>query len=139
MKNNPFTELIGFMQEEGKTFNPPSILLGEVTEVKKDGAGKVTDLKIKIGELEIDKDNLLVADYLLSGYERQYKNPTPAKISAEAMSTEGYNPHTHDITELQVSDGIMQYIDTLSRGNVLAILPTEDRQTFIVMCKVVSL
>lgn len=101
MRDNPFNQLIQFMREEGGYYNPPSILLAEVVNP--------SPLVIKIGDdLQIDRDNLRVADYLLANYTRQ------------------------------TSAGTITFTDTLQVGDTLAVIPTEDRQTFIVLCKVVD-
>lgn len=102
---NPYSELVKIMQEQGAKFNPPTIEIGEVISPN--------PLKIRLGDLQIDKDNILINDFLLQGYQRQFK----------------VNGITNEY----------EAIDTLKKGDLLAILPTEDRQTYIVLCKVVSL
>jgi hypothetical protein len=75
--------------------------------------GEVTSLtpfKVKTGDLELDNEHLLVADQLLR----------PAVSGS---------PGTYDYTTI---------VQTLSVGDSVAILPTEDLQTFIVLCKVVK-
>lgn len=89
--DSPFAKLLGMMREEGGAYNPPSILLSEVVTAE--------PLTIKVGELQIDRDNLLVADYLLN-------------------NTEMWNG--------------------LVAGDLLAVMPTEDRQTFIILARVVK-
>jgi hypothetical protein len=113
MQENPLKMIIEVMRKEGSKFNPPSVLLGEVLNPP-------PELIVKVNGIQIDKDNILVSDYLLNGYLRQYQ-------------TSGLSP------ELWSSTAQIKFIDTLKVGDTLAILPTMDRQKFIIISKVVSL
>lgn len=53
---DPYSELIKKMRNQGTHYNPPSIELGKVISV--------TPLTISVSDLQLTKDNLLVADYL---------------------------------------------------------------------------
>lgn len=55
--NNPYSELLGVMRRQGGKSNPPSIQIGIILSV--------SPLVIKINNLQIDKDNILIADTLL--------------------------------------------------------------------------
>jgi len=124
MRDNPFNQLIQFMREEGGYYNPPSILLAEVVTP--------SPLVIKIGDdLQIDKDNLKVADYLVANYEREIKSKGSLNVSA-TVSNGG------SLSSLTVNNGKIQFTDALKAGDLLAVIPTEDRQTFIVLCRVVD-
>lgn len=74
------------MKKQGSKVNPPSIQIGRVVSP--------APLVIQIGDLPIDADNILIADYLLS-------------------------------TRLKLNDK-------------LAVLPTFDRQLYIVLAKLVK-
>ncbi|PRR70927.1 DUF2577 domain-containing protein [Clostridium thermopalmarium] len=65
---------------------------------------------LKIGELQLTSDDFYVADYLKENYKRN----------------------------LEVDGSTREYItkDGLKAGDTVAVLATEDRQTFIVLCKV---
>lgn len=102
---NPYSELLNLMREQGAKYNPPTIEIGEVISPN--------PVKIKLGDLQLDKDDVLINDFLLQGYKRQLK---VNGITNEYETT-----------------------DTLKKGDLLAIMPAGDRQRFIVLCKVVSL
>lgn len=89
MKENPYSTLIQLMQEHGAKHNPPSIQVGEIVSPP-------PNIIIKIGELQIDKDNILIAN-----------NLTPT--------------------------------DALKTGNIVAVMPAEDRQMYIILAKLVKL
>lgn len=62
---NPYSALINHMREQGGKNNTPYVQVGLVISPD--------PLTIKLGDLQIGKDNLLVADYLLPGYARRSK------------------------------------------------------------------
>lgn len=62
---NPYNKMINLIKKTGAAYNPPSIMIGEVIMDE--------PLTIRIGELEITKENILVADYLMKGYTRTNK------------------------------------------------------------------
>ena len=81
---NPYIEIIKHMQFEGAKNNPPTIQLGQM----------IDEHTLKLGDLQITKENLLFADYLLT--------------------------------------------NGLKVGDIVAVMPTADRQMYIVLCRVVS-
>lgn len=132
MKDNPYSTLIRIMREQGAKYNPPSIQIGQVISPP-------PNIAIKIGDLQVDKDNILIADYLLSDYRRQIA--IPETTATGTMTTElADSPyvHAHTITEVGIQGGI-QFTDTLKQGDVVAVIPTEDRQTYIILAKLVRL
>lgn len=52
---DPYIEILQRMRSEGAKFNPPGIQLGEM----------INSTILKIGDLQVDKTNLLIADYLI--------------------------------------------------------------------------
>lgn len=90
-----FSRLIDLIRSEGKVYNPPSILFAKVVSV--------VPFIISVGDLQLDKDNLLVVDY--------------------------------------VADYIANYnvSHQINVGDLVAIMPTYDRQIFVVLAKVVSI
>lgn len=53
------------MRQSGSHLNSPDIMLAEVITPP-------PNLTIKVGDIQLDKDQLLVADYLLNEYQRAY-------------------------------------------------------------------
>lgn len=98
---NPYIELLSVMQRQGKIDRPPGVRLAEVVTPP-------PNTIIKMGDLQIGKGNILVADYLLPGYQRN----TP--------------------------EDVIMFTDTLKAGNTVVVMPTEDRQTYIILARVVS-
>lgn len=126
MNKNPFEEIIETMRNEGKAYNPPSILIGKVISTP-------PNLHVQVAGVMLDKDNLLIADYLLPDYTRK------ANLAVtNAGVTNTVSSHSHSIN-LSFENKDIIFTDTFSEGDLLAIMPTQDRQTFIILCKVVAL
>jgi hypothetical protein len=138
MNSNPYTEIVDMMRAEGAKKNSPSVLLGEVVS-------PMPNLIIKLGGMQIDKRNILIADCLLGDYQRQYSIDGDISFSdTNCGTTSTEESHSHDIASLDVEtehteEGTISFTDSLQSGDQLAILPTDDRQKFIVLCRVVSI
>lgn len=130
---NPYVELLSTMREQGKSVNPPSIKLAEVVS-------SPPEIIIKMGDLQIDKDNILIADYLLPEYKREITIPlTDSKSEMTQTSVGDHGSHNHDVTKIEITDGKIQFNDTLKPGDIVVAMPTSDGQTYIILARVVSL
>ena len=65
VNQNWVSDILSTMQSAGKDFNSPDIMLGEVVTPP-------PSLTIKVGNIVLYPEQLLVADYLLPGYKRAY-------------------------------------------------------------------
>lgn len=96
-------------------------------------------LTIKLGDLQIGKENLLVADYLLPDYARKINIPSTEGSGVMSSVTVGdYGSHTHDITELAITDGDIAFTDGLKKDDIVALTPSLDGQMYIVFARLVS-
>lgn len=127
MKENPYSKMIEIIKKQGASYNPPSIQIGVVISPN--------PLTIKIGDLPINKDNILITDYLLQGYKRKIKVPE-VTTTGETGENSG---HKHNISKIGIEEAEITFLDTLKQGDKLAILPTSDKQTYIVLARVVGL
>lgn len=152
MADNPYSGLLGIMQEQGAKFNPPSICLGEVVSPD-------PDLKIKTEDLLLDKEDILINDILLGGYKREFQEKskgqgaTSGTLQSSTQNTSGgggyaeFASHNHQIDNSAIltgdydstGDSEVVFKTYLKAGDILALLPTSNRQQYIVLCKVVSL
>ncbi|HEX2924806.1 MAG TPA: DUF2577 family protein [Ruminiclostridium sp.] len=151
--NNPYTEMLSIMQEHGAKYNPPSIQLAEVLVPP-------PNLIIKMGDVQIDKNNILIADYLLAEYKRAYLADGRIVFSDDSLGGETaknscQHPHPHSMKSIEVDtydyhtagggregsgedkDKYLRFKDTLFKGDVLAVMPTYDMQMYIVLARVV--
>lgn len=104
---DPYVKITGFCRRQGAKGNPPGIAIGKVMSPP-------PNLIINVNDMPLDKDNILIADFLLSGYSRQI-NITGGSGTAINMTDQSLN----------VDDAV-------------AIMPTIDGQTWLLLCKVVS-
>lgn len=100
---DPYSELIEIMKQQGAKYNPPAVQLGKVVST--------SPLAVKTADIQLNKSNLLVADYLLSGYTR-------------TVST-------------SVFSGSQKFTDGLKKNDTLVLVQI-DISTFLVLCKVVT-
>jgi len=110
VKDNPYSKIVEIMQKQGAMLNPPSIQIGEVISPP-------PNLVVKINDLQIDKDNILVADHLLKEekYIREYK--------------------TSDDKVLWSDMRYIKYVDTLVKGDLLAVLSVYDKQLYLILTR----
>lgn len=136
--NNPYTGLLNIMQEQGKKYNTPAICIGKVV--------KVQPLQIKTGELLLEQEDLLVSDILSSAYKRSAHIVSSGKLNSSTQATSGgtgdasFATHNHKISASYNINGTADIVfkTDLRSGDLLALMPTENRQTYIVLCKVVK-
>lgn len=120
MMESSYVKILKHMQKQGSKLNPPSVQIGVM----------VSSNILKIGDLQLDKDNLLIADYLLSSYKRGISIPT---TSASGNTTTG------SISSVGIPNGNMEFTDTLKAGDTVAVIPINDGQTYVILARVVSL
>jgi len=132
VKDNPYSKLIEQMKKQGASSNPPAIEIGEVASPN--------PLTIRVGGLQLNKNNILIADYLLKGYRREIKIPEAAAIGeTNNVSIGDYGTHKHTVDKIGINEVEITFLDALKQGDKLAILPTKDKQTYIILARVVSL
>jgi hypothetical protein len=118
---DPYVSIVGTMREEGSVYNPPSIDIATV--ISSD------PLTITIPGMQIDKDKILVSDFLLEGYIRKITIPS---TSATGSTSDG------SISSINIPDGELNLINGLKKGDKVACLSTSNGQTYIILCKVVK-
>lgn len=128
------------MKNYGAAYNPPSIQLGEVLSDD--------PLTVKIGDLQLNSNNLLVSDFLLKDYTRQasqeelacdgyddinsrFPKTCPANNNAPCDTNPGGKSGLTSTSTLKLTDG-------LNKGDIVAMMPTYDGQKFIVLTRVVT-
>ena len=131
MKENPYSSLIKTMQEQGGKNKTPGIKIARVTHIE-ETEDKVTDIKIEVDELIIDKDNIYISDYLLKGHKREIKTD-------EITDLKGSTDIINDITGLKINHADVFYKDTLKEGDLVSVFATSDRQSYIILSRVVRI
>ena len=130
------------MRTQGGKNNTPYVQVGIVVSPE--------PLTIKLGDLQIGKDNLLVADYLLPDYVRKYtadgnlKATKSGSLGTTSATTVGsYGSHTHNVASITLDtdntqSGDFTFSDGLATDDIVALISTLDEQTYIVLARVVS-
>lgn len=128
--NNPYSEMIKLMQVHGSKYNPWSLQLGEVTSID--------PLTIKTGDLQLNKSNLFIADYLKAEYTRSIKIPeTSAQGATDEQTVGDHGSHKHAVTDIGIEDGKIIYKEIgLDIGDNVALIQLDDA-AFLILCKVV--
>jgi len=129
---DPYSGILEHMRVQGMKNNPSSIQIGVVISGD--------PLTIKVGDLQINKDDILVADYLLKDYKMDFSmalTDGTGVMSSENIGDHG--SHTHSISKLGITKGTIDLTVGLIKDDVVVMLSTEDNQTYIVLSRVVSL
>lgn len=129
---NPYSQLVTMMQSQGAKSNTPAVALGKVLN-------PYPNLVILIGDLQVDQDNLLLADDLLEHQRLTGLAMTAATGSTGAAAVGDHGSHSHTILQLGYSGGKLTVASCLAKNDMVAVLPMEGYQKFIVLCRVVSL
>ena len=143
--DNPYSSLIELFREQGAKYNAPDLMIGEILTVE--------PLTIKVGSIQLDKDNLYIADYLLKDYEREYISESKINIEdgsitgkTSSTSISEHGSHSHNLNSINITSGITRdegKIKTKSscfkEGDLVAIQQLSNSNQFIVYCKLVRI
>ena len=149
MNENPIASIVNAMQTEGARFNPPSLCVGKVIQPE--------PLQIQVGDLMLDREDLLVSDILLNSYSRNIQLATKGTssisgtLSSSTESASGgsgdssFASHSHGINASATLDGTVNlevegaitFKTYLKKDDLIALMPTEDSQIYVALCKVV--
>lgn len=145
---NPFSSLIEIMREQGSFNNSPDLMIGEILN-------SPPNIAIKVGDIQLDKDNLYIADYLLEDYKRKIQIKEESLISHSGGSVTGktnsasvseHGSHSHNVNSLSVTDAdvdirgyLVQKDCLLKRGEKVALQQINGTNQFIVYARLVRL
>lgn len=139
--------ILKMMRQQGAVYNPPTMCIGKVI--------KVEPLQIQVDDLILDREDLIISDFLLGTYQRNIQlalNGTSSIngiLTSDTESVAGgsgealFASHFHGIntssniegdTHLEV-EGTITFKDYLKNGDLIILMPTADEQTYIALCK----
>lgn len=119
MEKDPYEKFINMCRQEGSTYNPPNIRLGTVMNE--------SPLVIKVGELQLIKEDLLI-NYSLLDYKEDF---SLNKTSASGSTSQG------SISSIEIPKGQMNIKGVLKKEDIVVLQPISESQTWIILCKVV--
>ncbi len=150
--DNPYSGIINIMREQGAKNNAPNLMLGKVVST--------SPLLIQVGDIQLDKDNLYVADYLMPNYKRNLKTSfnfnlvidgDTSDVTLQSVSigdqehqfgTHNHGSHKHSFSKsisktIEINNAAYFTDSGLGAGDMVAIQQLQGTNKFIVYCKVV--
>lgn len=149
MTENPIASIVKAMQTEGAKFNPPTLCIGKVIQAE--------PLQIQIGDLILEREDVFISDMLLGAYSRNvkltlqgtcYVNGSLHSNTESASGGSGdssFESHSHGIntnailegsTNLE-AEGVITLNEYIKNDDLIALIPTENNQVYVALCKVV--
>ena len=128
MPENPYTGILGIMDDVAQTNKTPGACIGTIT-------APPPNIKISYKGIELTNKEVFIADYLLPGYVRHVQGETSYRGGGSGLPS--YESHNHPV------DNDETWTDTLKAGDHVAMIPVEasdDMQTsqqYYVLAKVV--
>lgn len=145
---NPFSSLIEIIREQGSFNNSPCVIIGEILSPP-------PNIAIKVGDIQLDKDNLYIADYLLQDYKRKIQIKEEAKLShgggsvlgkTSSASISEHGSHNHNVNSLDVINAdvdVRGYLVNkdclLKKGEKVSLQQISGTNQFIVFNRLVRL
>lgn len=136
------------MQDHGGKFNPPSIDIAKVVYVEETN-NKLIDLKIEVNGMPVAKKNIYISDFLLKEHMREIrtdgmtdvgkKNVMNGTVSLENDGGHNASSHMHSMKTFTVNHTKAYTRDTLKVDDLVAVMAVQDRQTYIILSRVVKI
>lgn len=125
-------KVLGIMHDVAESHVPTAQSVGIIVQPP-------PDIVVKWNNIELTKENIYIAEYLLVGYRREGRGHI---VSATQNRSGGsgdaaYASHNHDIDNDYTDDII--YTDTLKPGDLVSVLPCAGSQLYIITDKLVKL
>ncbi|MEE0404827.1 MULTISPECIES: DUF2577 domain-containing protein [Megasphaera] len=129
---NSMQKVLGIMHDVAESHVPTAQSVGIIVQPP-------PDIVVKWNNIELTKENIYIAEYLLVGYRREARGHI---VSATQNRSGGsgdaaYASHNHDIDNDYTDDII--YTDTLKPGDLVSVLPCAGSQLYIITDKLVKL
>ena len=129
---NSMKKVLGIMHDVAESHVPTAQSVGIIVQPP-------PDIVVKWNNIELTKENIYIAEYLLVGYRREARGHI---VSATQNRSGGsgdaaYASHNHDIDNDYTDDII--YTDTLKPGDLVSVLPCAGSQLYIITDKLVKL
>lgn len=129
---NSIEKMVQTTHSSAQSYVPPAPAVGIVISPP-------PNLIVKMNNIEINKENTYIAEYLLAGYRRTARGHfVSATQNAAGGSGEAqYENHKHGIDNDYTDDVI--YTDTLKSGDIVSVFTCEGSQLYIITDKLVKL
>ena len=120
-----YAEMLNMMREQGKKDNPDTLQLGIMQSAT----------SVKIDDLILTKENLYIADYLVSGYTRKLETPYLSDVKLEVNKGEQYVSNVEaELTE----EKKVVLKDGLKKGDLVAVQRLQNNNMYVILARVVK-
>ena len=119
-EDNPYGNFLEIIRKEAHDNGDAPFFIGTVVQPN--------PLIVKIGDLQIEQENMKVNQALLAGYSRRMSMGT---AGATGSTTKG-----DGISSIGISGGTFTTQDGLKAGEQVVLLKSGDGQQYILLCKV---
>lgn len=123
--NDPYSSMLETMKNEGAKLNPPTLTIGTVISVN--------PLIISTGDLQLNKSNILISERLID-YKQNISISCPT-VSGSVVASD----HTAQLKDISIEKQEMKFWCILKEGDLLALIPIQDEQIYVVLEKVVRI
>jgi hypothetical protein len=131
-KDHAYVKMLNMMRSQGSKDNPITLQLGIMQSAN----------SVKIGDLVLDKEDIMIADYLLTGYKRELVTPYVKSVEVEVDTTVTISGESGSATSTATVDApVEKYMETktgLKKGDIVAVMKLSDNDTYVILAKVVS-
>jgi hypothetical protein len=131
-KDHAYVKMLNMMRSQGSKDNPITLQLGIMQSAN----------SVKIGDLVLDKEDIMIADYLLTGYKRELVTPYVKSVEVDVDTTVTISGESGSATSTAtVNAPVEKYIVTktgLKKGDIVAVMKLYDKDIYVILAKVVS-
>lgn len=121
--------MVNSMHDIGKSHESMESSVGEIL-------APPPNIKVKWNNIELTKEQIYIAEYLLAGYKRTGKGHLKSETEEESCGCSDAK-HSHDIDN-DYTDTII-YTDTLKVGDIVSVVPIKNGQRFLITDKLIDL
>lgn len=120
-----FAEMLGMMRAQGRKDNPSTLQLGVMQSAN----------SVKIDDLELNAEDLYIADYLVSEYTGKIKVPYVSDVQLSVQTGE-YD--VSDVSAELTKQSEIIYTDKLKKGDLVAVQKLQNTNKYVILAKVVG-
>lgn len=119
-----FAEMLSIMRGQGRRDNPTTLQLGVMQ----------SENSVKIDDLTLNAEDLYIADYLVSEYTRELKEP----YLSDASLNVSYGDYVSDVSIKLTKQEKVICKDGLKKGDLVAVQKLHNTNKFVILAKVVA-
>lgn len=128
-----YAEMLNMMRAQGSKDNPTTLLLGIMQSAD----------SVKIDDLILNKEDLYISTHLLSGYTRTLKIPYVSGATVDTTQSDPFGTvdsegNYNDPDTKVTRQSNITYTDGLKKGDMVAVMKLNDKDTYVILDKVVS-